>query len=78
MMANWDLSSLKRDLPKLPVPLILVAADKDRAVPPRDACAIAGMLPDATILPVKNYGHLAHEEAPALFADLITAQAEAA
>lgn len=75
MMANWDLSSLKRDLPKLSVPLTLVAADKDRAVPPRDARAIAAMLPDATVLPVMHYGHLAHEEAPALFADLIAAQA---
>ena len=75
MMANWDLSALKRELPNLSVPLTLVAAERDRAVPPGDARAIAAMLPDATVLPVRNYGHLAHEEAPGLFADLIAAQA---
>ncbi len=78
MMANWDLVSLKRDLPKLRAPLTLVAADKDRAVPPRDADAVAAMVPGAVLLPVTGHGHLAHEEAPALFADLITAQARAA
>ncbi len=75
MMANWDLSALKRELPKLGVPLTLVAADQDRAVPPRDARAIAAILPGAAVVPVARYGHLAHEEAPALFADLIAAQA---
>ncbi len=78
MMANWDLISLKRDLPKLRRPLTLVAADADRAVPPRDADAVAALLPDATVLAVKGRGHLAHEEAPELFADIITAQAFAA
>jgi len=52
-----------------------VAADRDRAVPPRDARAIAAILPGATVVPVMRYGHLAHEEAPALFADLIAVQA---
>jgi magnesium chelatase accessory protein len=72
MMANWDLVGLKRDLPNLRVPLTLVAADGDRAVPPRDAQAAAAIVPGATVVPVKGHGHLAHEEAPALFADLIT------
>lgn len=78
MMANWDLAALKRDLPRLRAPLALVTADGDRAVPPRDAAAAALLVPGATLVPVKGHGHLAHEEAPALFADLITALAHAA
>lgn len=78
MMANWDLAGLKRELPGLRLPLTLVAADGDRAVPPRDADIVARIAPLATVLPVQGYGHLAHEEAPALFADLIAAQAGAA
>jgi magnesium chelatase accessory protein len=76
MMANWDLQALKRDLPALAVPLTLVTADLDRAVPPRDADAIAGLVPEAQIIPVKNFGHLAHEEAPQLFADIIEEAAQ--
>jgi magnesium chelatase accessory protein len=71
MMANWDLVSLKTDLPHLSVPLILVAADQDRAVSPRDADAVAKIVPRAKVVPVKGFGHLAHEEAPALIANLI-------
>ena len=78
MMANWDLVSLKRDLPRLSTPLILVAADGDRAVRPRDADAVAALVPGAAMVPVKGHGHLAHEEAPGLFADLIFAEAVAA
>lgn len=75
MMANWDLLALKRELSRLSTPLTLIAADGDRAVPPRDAGAIATIVPGAKVLPVKGYGHLAHEEAPDLFAGLIAAQA---
>lgn len=71
MMANWDLLPLQRDLRRLQTCLTLIAAQKDRAVPPRDAGAIAALVPDARIVAVENYGHLAHEEAPALFAGLI-------
>lgn len=78
MMANWDLLSLKRDLGRLAVPLTLVAAQGDRAVPPRDAGAVAALVRNARVLPVNGYGHLAHEEAPELFAGLIAAEAQAA
>ena len=71
MMANWDLASLKRDLPCLKVPLILVAADKDLAVPPSDANDIAAIVPMSTVIAVKGFGHLAHEEAPDLIAGII-------
>lgn len=71
MMANWDLLALNRDLPGLTVPLTLVTADRDRAVPPRDAGAIARIVANTRIIPVTGFGHLAHEEAPELFADII-------
>jgi magnesium chelatase accessory protein len=71
MMANWDLLSLQRELPRLAVPLLLVAAERDRAVPPRDADALKALFPNATIFRVKGFGHLAHEEAPELFAGII-------
>ena len=65
MMANWNLVGAETaTCPGFPMPLTLVAAERDRAVPPGDARAIAAMLPDATVLPVQDYGHLAHEEAP--------------
>ena len=71
MMAKWDLVSLKHDLPRLPVPLTLVAANKDRAVPPKDAERVAAIVPGSKVVSVKGFGHLAHEEAPALIANII-------
>ena len=71
MMANWDLLALKRDLPKLRVPLVLVAADRDRAVAPHVAGDVRSIVPGARIVPVQGYGHLAHEEAPVIFDQII-------
>jgi len=71
MMANWDLSSLKRDLPKLQIPLVLVSADHDRAVVAEVARDVNALVPKSRIIPVRGYGHLAHEEAPAIFASII-------
>ena len=71
MMAKWDLLSLKRDMEKLRVPLVLVATDRDRTVSPRVAEDTKAIVPRATIVRVKGYGHLAHEEAPAVFSDII-------
>lgn len=67
MMANWDLLTLKRDLAKLRSPLILVTADRDRTVSPQVAKDAKALVPDARIVAIRGYGHLAHEEAPALF-----------
>jgi magnesium chelatase accessory protein len=71
MMANWDLLALKRDLPKLRSPLVLVAADRDRAVAPHVAGDVRSIVPRARIVSVQGYGHLAHEEAPAIFDQII-------
>ena len=73
LMAHWDLTALVRDLPKLNVPLILVAAENDRAIPVSAARTVEALVPGARVILVPALGHLAHEEAPAAFADLIFA-----
>ncbi|MEO0791067.1 MAG: alpha/beta fold hydrolase BchO [Pseudomonadota bacterium] len=64
MMANWDLEALKRDLPQLGTPLLLIAADRDKTVPPTDALEIVNAAPRARVLNLEGLGHLAHEEDP--------------
>ena len=71
MMARWNLEPLQADLPRLAVPLTLVAADGDRAVPPRVAEDAHGRAPGSVVVPMTGVGHLAHEEAPGAAADII-------
>jgi len=71
MMANWDLRPLQRDLPALATPLTLVSADRDRAVPPQVANDAKGRVPAARVFKLAGHGHLAHEEAPEMVAEII-------
>ena len=71
MMARWDLDGLARDLPGLKVPLTLVTAAGDRAVPPDTAARVKALLPSAEVRSLRGVGHLAHEEKPAMIADLL-------
>lgn len=71
MMANWDLDSLSRDLPKLSLPLHLVVGAEDGTVPPSEAERVQQIVPHATAERLERLGHLAHEESPQLFANLI-------
>ncbi len=71
MMANWDLWPLLRELPKLPIPLTLVAPERDQAVPPRVATRVSALVRLAEIISIPGRGHLAHEEDPIGFAELI-------
>lgn len=71
MMANWDLAPLTSELPRLKVPLLLVAGGADRAVPPKDAYRLAAVLPNARVVSLPGLGHLAHEERPEVIARLI-------
>ena len=71
MMANWDLETLQRDLPRLQVPMRLVVASNDRNVPPSQADRIASLIPSARVERLAGLGHLAHEERPAIAAALI-------
>jgi len=76
MMANWDLKALKRDLPRLACPLLLVAGSNDLAVPAASVHEVAALVPGATIEILSGLGHLAHEEAPEQVATLIGRFAE--
>ena len=72
MMANWDLHSFARDLPRLAVPLLLMVGDKDRTVPPAQGAQVLARLSPAAqgrCITLPGLGHLAHEEQPALVAE---------
>jgi magnesium chelatase accessory protein len=71
MMANWDLESFEREISALRVPLSLIAAQNDRTVPPAQALRIRERLTQARFLSVPGLGHLAHEENPERFAQLL-------
>lgn len=71
MMADWDLDSLARDLPGLAVPMLLVHGDGDAAIPVASASAAAAQVARAQITSLPGLGHLAHEEQPAVIADLM-------
>ncbi|MEM9797579.1 MAG: alpha/beta fold hydrolase BchO [Pseudomonadota bacterium] len=65
MMANWSLNDLVRAAPGIGVPVLLLAGERDRAVPPRISHDMAKRLPDARLHVMPDVGHLMHEEAPA-------------
>jgi magnesium chelatase accessory protein len=71
MMAAWDLQPLLNDLPGLQPALHLLVGEGDQAVPPACAEQLRRRLPKAHIHRLPGLGHLAHEEAPQLVAQLI-------
>jgi magnesium chelatase accessory protein len=77
MMANWNLQTLKRDLRRLKIPLTLVSADGDLAVPPAVADDVKKIVPAADVILLKGHGHLAHEVAPETAVGIIRAAAAA-
>jgi magnesium chelatase accessory protein len=72
MMADWDLPTLKRDLPRLAVPLLLIHGEVDAAIPLANAREAAAMVTNARLVALPGLGHLAHEEKPGDIAALIT------
>jgi magnesium chelatase accessory protein len=64
MMAGWDLAPLAADLPRLTVPLRLVAAERDGTVNPADAERVRARVAGASLVRLAGLGHLAHEEDP--------------
>lgn len=71
MMANWDLDSLQRDLPRLTVPILLIHGEGDAAIPLAAAREASRLIPGVTLKPLPNLGHLAHEEDPVGVAQII-------
>jgi len=76
MMANWDLEELQRKIPAVDVPVILIAARHDKAVPPEDAASLAARLASGEAVMLEHGGHLVHEEDPEGLARLIVAKAD--
>ncbi|MBC2836627.1 alpha/beta fold hydrolase BchO [Paragemmobacter straminiformis] len=70
MMAQWKLDALMARLPALQTPTLLIASDKDNAVPARVSADAARHMADARFQMVEGYGHLVHEEAAARVAAL--------
>ena len=73
MMAQWKLEGLVADLPRITVPCTFLDVENDKAVPPRSVRETAGKMPNAKVMSYEGYGHLLHEEAPALVADQLRA-----
>ena len=73
MMANWRLEDLQAQLPGFAVPVLLVHATGDTAIPATAVRQAANLLPAARLVTLESLGHLAHEEQPQEAAELITA-----
>ena len=71
MMAQWQLEPLIERLPQIMVPSLLIASDKDRAVPARVSREAAARIPRGQYVEIADYGHLLHEEAPHRVSELI-------
>ncbi|QKD05309.1 alpha/beta fold hydrolase BchO [Mesorhizobium loti] len=71
MMANWNLDGIAGQIASLAMPLILLTAPNDRAVPPRDAVLLAASGKSVRVQALDSGGHLVHEENPERVADLI-------
>ena len=73
MMAQWRLQGMVDAIPRTDLPVLLLAADRDRAVPSETAARIAARLPQGEVEMLPGLGHLAHEEAPEAVTKRITA-----
>lgn len=69
MMAQWRLDGLMARLPSLALPTLLIASDKDNAVPVKVSRDAAAHMPLATYAEIAGFGHLVHEEAADAVAD---------
>jgi magnesium chelatase accessory protein len=71
MMADWDLTSLSRRLPRLAPPLHVAHGTNDSAIPLSSAERAAAIVARGSFEAMPSLGHLAHEERPQLAADII-------
>lgn len=69
MMAQWRLDGLMTRLPSLQLPTLLIASDKDNAVPMGVSRDAAEHMPRASFSQIEGYGHLVHEENASAVAD---------
>jgi len=71
MMAHWDLKPLLAQIPDVTGSVTLVAAERDRAVPPSVARGALALVPGSRLVIIPGLGHLAQEEAPEMVAGII-------
>jgi magnesium chelatase accessory protein len=74
MMARWDLYTFETRLRTLNVPLVLIAADNDKAIKPADAVRAAKIVPQGRVVTIPRAGHLVHEEQPQVVADVLLSE----
>lgn len=77
MMANWDLAPLRRDLPQLSTPLVLMVGGADASISPDSSFRVRGMVPGATVRYFRGAGHLMHEVSPAEMTAAMLAEIDA-
>ncbi|MDQ0315491.1 alpha/beta fold hydrolase BchO [Amorphus orientalis] len=77
MMANWDLATLERDLPKLAASTLLLVGSADRFVDPIEARKVCRLVPHCERVVLPGRGHLMHEEDPAGVAEIIVERSNA-
>lgn len=68
MMAGWRLDALQPALRRLDPPMHFIIGERDRAVPPSSVAGVAQRLGNTGVTRLAGYGHLVHEEAPAVVA----------
>lgn len=76
MMAQWSLDGLLSRLDQLKARTLFIVGESDSAVPPNTSAEAAAKIRNAEVIRLTGLGHLAHEEAPQMIADRITAWLE--
>jgi len=71
MMADWDLETLQRALPRLNTPLLLIHGQEDAAIPIGSARKASKLVANGRLVELPGLGHLAHEERPVEVAKII-------
>ena len=64
MMAQWSLTGLMADLPRIETRALFLTGSNDQTVPPVTAVDAAHQMPNARVESLDGLGHLAHEEQP--------------
>ena len=72
-LRKWqtDVESLRRIIPLVKIPTLLVWGTNDQAVDPRSADALRRHLPQSEVKLIQGTGHLPFEEAPQQFIDAV-------
>jgi magnesium chelatase accessory protein len=71
MMARWDVRPVRRAVPRLAVPALLLAGERDPWFPPRVVRDLAAEFGRAELAVVAGTGHLSQDEDPDLVASRI-------